>query len=55
MYQRYAAAQAWKHSVIAWNDGESGGFKEVTLEIKARVAGAGWGWERSGASVYRFT
>lgn len=34
MYQKYCTDQGWKHAIIAWHDGESGGYKEVTLEIQ---------------------
>lgn len=34
MYQKYCAVMNWKSAIINWNDGESGGYKEATLEIK---------------------
>jgi hypothetical protein len=34
MYQKYCVTQGWKNIIINWNDGEAGGYKEVTLEIQ---------------------
>ena len=34
MYERYCTAQGWKHKIINYNEGESGGYKEVTLEVQ---------------------
>jgi peptide chain release factor 1 len=35
MYQRYAAAQGWKASVVSAQPADSGGFREVVLQVKA--------------------
>ena len=34
MYQRYCASQGWKHTIVNWSDGDHGGYKDVTLEVK---------------------
>lgn len=34
MYQKYCVTMGWKMAIINWNDGDSGGYKEATLEIK---------------------
>jgi peptide chain release factor 1 len=35
MYQRYAAAQGWKASVVSAQAADSGGFREVVLQVKS--------------------
>jgi peptide chain release factor 1 len=35
MYQRYAAQQGWKASVVSAQAADSGGFREVVLQVKA--------------------
>jgi peptide chain release factor 1 len=34
MYQRYAETMGWKFDVMDYNEGTSGGFKEITAEIQ---------------------
>lgn len=34
MYQKYCAVMGWKSGIINWSAGDSGGYKDATLEIK---------------------
>jgi peptide chain release factor 1 len=38
MYQRYCEQRGWKYEVVDFNDGNTGGYKEIVMEI--HVAGA---------------
>lgn len=38
MYQRYCEQRGWKYEVVDFNDGNTGGYKEIVMEIN--VAGA---------------
>jgi peptide chain release factor 1 len=39
MYQRYAAQQGWKASVVSAQAADSGGFREVVLQVKSSGGG----------------
>ncbi|EFJ46039.1 hypothetical protein VOLCADRAFT_105686 [Volvox carteri f. nagariensis] len=50
MYQRYANRQGWKASLVSCTQGESGGYKEVILEISGTSVYSKLKWE---AGVHR--
>ncbi|GIL86243.1 hypothetical protein Vretifemale_14623 [Volvox reticuliferus] len=50
MYQRYANRQGWKASLVSCTQGESGGYKEVILEISGSSVYSKLKWE---AGVHR--
>ncbi|GLC44502.1 hypothetical protein PLESTB_000066400 [Pleodorina starrii] len=50
MYQRYATRQGWKAALVSCTQGESGGYKEVILEINGTGVYSKLKWE---AGVHR--
>ncbi|GFR47817.1 hypothetical protein Agub_g9594 [Astrephomene gubernaculifera] len=50
MYQRYANKQGWKAALVSCTQGESGGYKEVILEISGTNVYSKLKWE---AGVHR--
>ncbi|GLI68336.1 hypothetical protein VaNZ11_012737 [Volvox africanus] len=50
MYQRYANRQGWKASLVSCTQGESGGYKEVIMEISGSSVYSKLKWE---AGVHR--
>lgn len=50
MYQKYAAAQSWSFGVVSLSEAESGGFREVVVNIKGDSVYSKLKWE---AGVHR--
>ncbi|GLZ30186.1 peptide chain release factor 1 [Lentzea sp. NBRC 105346] len=46
MYTRYAERQGWKVDILDGTDSDLGGFKDVTVAIKAKAAGPDGVWSR---------
>jgi peptide chain release factor 1 len=46
MYTRYAERRGWKFTVLDANESDLGGYKDVTLQVKAKGADADGVWAR---------
>lgn len=53
MYQRYAAAQAWRAQLLSQSPGEHGGVKEAVLALKGRAVFGALKYERGVHRVQR--
>jgi peptide chain release factor 1 len=50
VYRKYITANGWKFSMIDWSNGDDGGYKSVTLDIKGDMVYSKLKWE---AGVHR--
>jgi peptide chain release factor 1 len=50
VYRKYITANGWKCSMIDWSNGDDGGYKSVTLDVKGDMVYSKLKWE---AGVHR--